>query len=105
MIALINSAYADATIPVPSGSTPMVAQLLMLAGFIAIFWLLVWRPQSKRAKAHKQLVNELTKGDEVVTSGGILGRVTKVQDEYITLQVNDDIALEFQTRCNCFSAA
>jgi len=96
MLQLFGSAYADTAPAAHHGGTPMFAQLLMLAGFIVIFWLLIWRPQSKRAKAHKQLVSSLGKGDEVVTSGGILGRVTKVSDDYITLQVSNDIELNFQ---------
>ena len=95
MLQFFSSAYAD-TAPTTHSGTPMFAQLLMLVGFIAIFWLLIWRPQSKRAKAHKLLLNSLSKGDEVVTSGGILGRVTKVSDDYITLQVSSDIELNFQ---------
>lgn len=96
MLQLFSSAYADTAPAAHQGGTPMFAQVLMLVGFIVIFWLLIWRPQSKRAKAHKQLVNTLGKGDEVVTSGGILGRVTKVSDDYITLQVTSDIELNFQ---------
>ncbi len=96
MLQLFSSAYAEASPVAHQGGSPMVAQLLMVAGFVVIFWLLIWRPQSKKAKAHKQLINELEKGDEVVTSGGLLGRVTKVSDDYITLKVNTDMQLNFQ---------
>ena len=99
MIQLFSQVYADTTAAPaahPTAGTPMFAQLLMLLGFVVIFWLLVWRPQSKRAKAHKHLISSLGKGDEVVTSGGILGKVTKVADDYITLQVSAETELNFQ---------
>lgn len=73
-----------------------MGQLIMLGGFILIFWLLIWRPQSKRAKAHKALVSGLTKGDEVVTTGGILGKVNNVTDDFVTLEVGNNIELSFQ---------
>ncbi|MCY4177695.1 MAG: preprotein translocase subunit YajC [Endozoicomonadaceae bacterium] len=98
MVQLFSSAFAEGTPATTAHATgsPMLVQMLMLVGFIAIFWLLIWRPQSKRTKAHKQLISNLGKGDEVITSGGILGRVTKVSDDYITLKVSDTTELNFQ---------
>ncbi len=85
-------AYAEAESVIPP-TTSIVAQLLMLGGFVVIFWLLIWRPQNKRAKAHRALISALGKGDEVLTSGGILGKVTHVVDDYVTLQVNAEVTL------------
>jgi len=56
----------------------------------------LWRPQSKRAKEHKNLLGGLQKGSEVVTSGGLLGRVTKVTDEFIVMKVADGVELPVQ---------
>ena len=56
---------------------------IMLGVFFVIFWFMVWRPQSKRAKEHKNLLSSIGKGDEVVTNAGIAGKVTKVTDDYI----------------------
>jgi preprotein translocase subunit YajC len=61
-----------------------------------LFYLILWRPQSKRAKEHRELVSNLSKGDEVLTAGGILGKVTKVSAEYITVEVANGVELNLQ---------
>jgi len=66
---MISSAYANTA---PAGPDPMF-QILMLVGFIAIFYFLLWRPQQKRAKEHKNLIENLAKGDEIATGGGLMG--------------------------------
>lgn len=71
-------------------------QFLMLGGFVVIFYLMIWRPQAKRAKEHKSLVESLQKGDEVVTQGGIAGKVVKVVDDFVVLEVSDTVELKFQ---------
>jgi preprotein translocase subunit YajC len=70
--------------------------ILMLVGFVVIFYLMIWRPQSKRAKEHKNLLAGLQKGDEVVTGGGMTGKVTKVADDFVVLEVADNVELKFQ---------
>ena len=94
MIPFISSAYA--TDAAAAAGPSMVGQLLMLGGFVLIFWLFIWRPQSKRAKEHKNLLSSLNNGDEVVTTGGVVGKVTNVKDEFVTLQVADNMELNFQ---------
>lgn len=69
---------------------------IMLAIFAVIFWLMVWRPQSKRAKDHKNLIASLSVGDEVVTNAGIAGKVTKTTDDYVQVEVADKVVLSFQ---------
>ena len=69
---------------------------IFLVGFLVIFYLMIWRPQAKRAKEHKNLISGLGVGDEVVTGGGILGKVKKVTDEFIVLEVGDGQELKFQ---------
>ncbi len=94
---LISQAFASAEVagqaPGPGG---MITQLVMLGGFVVIFWLLIWRPQNKRAKEHKQLLASISKGDEVVTTGGIIGKVVSVTDDFVTLQVGEKVDLTFQ---------
>ena len=81
---LIPMAYAaDA----PAGPSPL-ANIGMLVVFIAIFYFLLWRPQQKRAKEHRELVAALGKGDEIVTGGGLAGVVTKVTDDYVMVEVS-----------------
>ncbi|MDD7805417.1 MAG: preprotein translocase subunit YajC [Endozoicomonas sp. (ex Botrylloides leachii)] len=95
MLSLFSLAYADGAAAAPVGPG-MIGQLVMLGGFVLVFWLLIWRPQSKRSKEHKNLLSNLNKGDEVVTTGGIVGKVTHVTDEFLTLLVADNIELNFQ---------
>ncbi|MWJ27249.1 preprotein translocase subunit YajC [Halomonas sediminis] len=73
-----------------------IAQIVMLVGFVAIFYFLLWRPQAKRAKQHKQLISGLAKGDEIVIGGGLVGRVTKVGDEFITLEIAEGTEVNVQ---------
>ena len=70
--------------------------ILLLVGFVAIFYFLLWRPQSKRRKEHQALMASLSKGDEVVTAGGIMGQVTKVEDDFVMLQVAGNLELRLQ---------
>lgn len=65
--------------------------------FVVLYFLMI-RPQMKRAKEHKQMVEALSKGDEVVTAGGILGKIAKVSDGYVTLEVGTrgEQAIEMQ---------
>ena len=94
---LIPAAYADAAAPAaaagPAGSG---FEWVFLIGFVVIFYLMIWRPQAKRAKEHKNLIGSLQKGDEVVTSGGIAGKVVKVSDEFVVIEVSDTVELKMQ---------
>lgn len=93
MISLISPAYAEgAAAPADAG----IFNLVILVGFVLIFYFLMWRPQAKRQKAHKELMQSLEKGAEVVTNGGILGKVTKVDDNYVVLEVADGVEMKFQ---------
>lgn len=75
-----------------------IAQIVMLVGFVLIFYFLLWRPQAKRAKQHKQLVSGLSKGDEIVIGGGMLGRITKVSDdsEFISIEIAEGTEVNVQ---------
>jgi len=73
-----------------------IAQIVMLVGFVLIFYFLLWRPQAKRAKQHKQLINGISKGDEIVIGGGLVGRITKVSDEFISLEVSEGTEVNVQ---------
>jgi len=70
--------------------------LLPFVAIFAIFYFLVIRPQRKRQKEHTNLVSALAKGDEVVTTSGMLGKVIKVDDNYAILEVADNVELRFQ---------
>ena len=68
----------------------------MLGGFVLIFYFLLIRPQNKRRKEHQNLVAGLSKGDEVVTAGGLVGQVTKVEDDFVKVQVNEQNEVRIQ---------
>lgn len=89
----IPMAYADTVAAAPQNE---FMQFVLLGGFLVVFYMMVWRPQSKRAKEHRNLVANLQKGDEVVTSGGIVGRISKVTDEFIVVEVTDTVELKIQ---------
>ena len=89
---MISNAYANTA---PAGPDPMF-QILMLVGFIAIFYFLLWRPQQKRAKEHKNLIENLAKGDEIATGGGLMGRITKVADDVLNVEIADGVEVLVQ---------
>lgn len=72
--------------------------LIMLAIFGVIFYFMVYRPQAKRTKEHKNLLDALSKGDEVLTGGGLVGRITKVSEEsdYLLISLNDNVTVTVQ---------
>ncbi len=70
--------------------------LLPMVLIFVVFYLLLIRPQQKRAKQHKQMVAELSKGDEVVTNGGTLGVITAVDENFITLEVANGVRIKVQ---------
>jgi preprotein translocase subunit YajC len=74
---LISPAYAQ----VPSGSSDFLIQLMPILLMFVIFYLLLLRPQQQRVKAHREMVANIRRGDTVVTSGGIIGKVTKVKED------------------------
>ncbi|EQD78728.1 YajC [mine drainage metagenome] len=94
MNALIPLARAAAAAPVSSGS--QLAPLLVMGGFIVVFYFLLIRPQQKKAKEHQTLISKLAPGDEVVTSGGLLGRITEVGEHFVTLEVAENVRVKVQ---------
>ncbi|MCG6658537.1 preprotein translocase subunit YajC [Halomonas campisalis] len=87
----ISPAYAQ-----DAGAGSGMAQIVMLVGFVLIFYFLLWRPQSKRAKQHRELIGSLSKGDEIVIGGGLVGRITKVSDEFISMEISDGTEVNVQ---------
>lgn len=87
--------FAEAAPVSPEGPGAMM-QLIFFGGFILIFYFLMWRPQSKRAKEHKNLVTSLSKGDEVITNGGIAGKISKVSEDFVAIEVSEGVELKIQ---------
>jgi preprotein translocase subunit YajC len=89
----ISEAWADnAAAAAPLGGN---FWFIMVAMF-AIFYFMLIRPQQKRAKEHKAILDALAKGDEVVTVGGLLGRVTHLGDSIITIEIADKVEIKVQ---------
>lgn len=94
---LISSAYAQAA--GAAGAPPaqsMMQPLILMVVFVAVFFLFVIRPQMKRAREHRDMVSAIVKGDEVVTSGGILGRVEEVGESFLGIEIADKVVVRVQ---------
>lgn len=72
------------------GGSSFLIQILPLVLIFVIFWFLLIRPQQKRMKEHKEMIGNLRRGDVVVTSGGVIGKVTKVDDAEITVEIAEN---------------
>ena len=79
----------------PPGGVPGL-DLFIIVAFIAVFYFIIWRPQSKRAKEHRELVAGLGKGDEIVTNGGLIGKIVKVEEQYLVFEVANNVQLKLQ---------
>jgi preprotein translocase subunit YajC len=91
---LISQAYAQ-TAPSGPGGMDIMSLLPLILMFVLLYFLLL-RPQMRRAKEQKQMLTSLQKGDEVITTGGTLGRITKVGDAYLTIEVAPNVELTVQ---------
>ncbi|MFT6790812.1 MAG: preprotein translocase subunit YajC [Cellvibrionaceae bacterium] len=89
--------YAHAQDPAASSSVFGEWQpLLLIVGMFVLMYFMIIRPQRKRQKEHKSLMDNMSKGDEVVTTGGILGKIIKVDENYMVLEVSGGVELKLQ---------
>ena len=93
ILPLISSAYAQDGAPTGSAGYEL---LFMVVIFFLIMYFLVIRPQNKRNKEHKALISSLAKGDEVTTTGGMLGKITEVEDSFVRIEVQKGVVLKIQ---------
>jgi preprotein translocase subunit YajC len=93
---IISQAFAQ-TAPAASGGTEssLLSLLPLVLMFVVLYFIMI-RPQMKRQKEHKTMVEALAKGDEVVTAGGVLGRVSKIGETYLHVEVANGIELQVQ---------
>ena len=89
----ISNAYAEAAAPVQGAG---IMDFLPLIVLVAVFYFFILRPQSKRAKEHKAMIEAVQRGDEVVTTGGEVGRVSKVYEEYVGVEFAENIEMTVQ---------
>ena len=94
----MNGLIPDAMAQSAGGGAPGggIAPILMMVVFIAIFYFLLIRPQQKKAKEHQAMVTKLSAGDEIVTSGGILGKIVEVGDAFVTLEIAPNVQIKVQ---------
>lgn len=88
----ISSAWAQAQGAQQTGATGWLLIVLM---FVVFYFMLI-RPQTKRAKQHREMVSTLNEGDEIVTAGGVLGRITAINEQFVSLEVADGVRIKVQ---------
>ena len=94
MTQLLN-ALAQAAPTGGGGGSILNSPLVPMIGIFAIFYFLLIRPQSKKAKEHQKMLSELKKGDDVATQGGVIGKITGMKDNEVTLQVQEGVRIRF----------
>lgn len=79
----------------PAPASPLMSLLPLIILFV-VFWFLLLRPQMKKAKEHRELIAKLQKGDEVLTSGGLAGRIEDLGESFVTVEVADKVSIKVQ---------
>jgi preprotein translocase subunit YajC len=87
---------ADAYAQAGGGGGGSLMSFLPLVLIFVVFWFLLIRPQQKKAKEHRNMVEALKKGDEIVTNGGLLGRITKVNEHFVSVEIADGTEVQIQ---------
>ncbi|GAC1372337.1 MAG: preprotein translocase subunit YajC [Aquirhabdus sp.] len=93
MSLFIASAYAA---PAAAGSQSPLPSIIMMIGFVAVFYFLIWRPQAKRTKEHRTMIDSVTVGSEVVFAGGLMGRIKKTEGEYAVISIGTGVDVKVQ---------
>ena len=88
--------YITLAAAAPAGEPNPMITLVMFGGLFLFMYLLIIRPQRKRQKEHKALVDSLSKGDEVVMTSGMLGKITKIEGDYVEVEANENLKMKFQ---------
>ena len=91
---LINPAWAQA--PGGGAAGGGIESLVLIVLMFGVLYFLMIRPQMNRAKEQKKMIEALQKGDEVVAAGGVLGRISKLSENYVTLEVSDEVEIQIQ---------
>lgn len=89
----IQDAWAQGA---PASATDPLMSMLPLVAIFVVFYFLLIRPQSKRTKEHKETLAKLAVGDEVVTAGGVLGRITEISEQFARIEVADGVVIKVQ---------
>ena len=92
----ISNAYAQAAATAPAGPDSFFIQILPMAGLFVVLYFVMIRPQMKRQKEARAMIEALAKGDEVVTAGGVIGKISKLGDTFVHLEVANGVELQIQ---------
>ena len=94
----MNSLIPDAMAQAPAGAPPGggLSMFVMMGLFVVIVYFLLSRPQQKTQKEHAAMLGKLAAGDEVVTSGGIVGKITELSDNFITIEISENVRIKVQ---------
>ncbi|ARU06398.1 preprotein translocase subunit YajC [Comamonas serinivorans] len=96
---LISSAFAQTAAPAAAAGGGLQGSLMSMLPFVAIFavmYFVMIRPQMRKQKEHRAMIDALAKGDEVVTAGGLLGRITKMDENFVSLEVATNVEIRLQ---------
>jgi preprotein translocase subunit YajC len=93
---LINSANAQATAATTGGGASLLNTMLLPALLLVVFYFLLIRPQSKRAKEQREMLSKIAVGDEIATTGGILGKVTEVGEQFLSVDIASGVNVKLQ---------
>jgi preprotein translocase subunit YajC len=93
---LISPAYAQAVAGAPAagGTASFLVNMVPLVLIFVIFWFLLIRPQQQRMKAHRAMIDAVKKGDSVVTGGGLIGKVTKVETDHVEVEIASGVKVK-----------
>ncbi|MDC8784580.1 preprotein translocase subunit YajC [Roseateles koreensis] len=91
----ISNAYAQTAAAAGGTESSLLSMLPLVLMFVVLYFVMI-RPQMKRQKEHKAMIEAVVKGDEVVTSGGLLGKISKVGESFLTLEVASGVELQVQ---------
>jgi preprotein translocase subunit YajC len=91
----ISNAYADTAGAAAGGMSSLTQMLPLVLMFVVLYFIMI-RPQMKKQKEHKAMIDALGKGDEVVTGGGLLGRITKVDEQYVSVEIAGNVVVQMQ---------
>ncbi|WP_310462572.1 preprotein translocase subunit YajC [Sphaerotilus sp.] len=91
----ISNAYAQTAGAAAGGMSSLTQMLPLVLMFVVLYFIMI-RPQMKKQKEHKAMIDAIGKGDEVVTGGGLLGRITKVDEQYVSVEIAGNVVVQLQ---------
>jgi preprotein translocase subunit YajC len=91
---VVNMAYAQGAAGAADAGSPLMSFVVPMIFMVVIFYFLLIRPQQKKSKEHKALLDNLKKGDRIITSGGIIGTIVTIDDQLVNVEIADKVRIE-----------